>query len=132
MRVCILHQHSGLSIAASLQKGIEEQGHQVDLIDVEKERGKIVSHYNYVVVGSKATTLFGGKISEQTETFLKQGGTLGGKRSFAYIEKRGLRLNKSLQALMKIMESQGMFITYSDILNSPSYAYQVGKRLKIN
>lgn len=59
------------AIAQGLSEGIQSQGHRVDLIDMNLEVGKIVSFYDYLVIGTNNTTFFGGKIPEVVPTFSK-------------------------------------------------------------
>ena len=137
MRVCVLYGESGNSsickeLAAGLAQGIQMQGHSVDLVDMRLEAGKIVSYYDYFAVGTVSVSTWGGKIPENVETFLKQCGTITGKRCFAFVAKKGFRQSKTLQVLMHLMEGQGMYLKYSDILTSRGYAKEVGKRLIIS
>ena len=137
MRVCVLFGDNGSSttckdLAAALAQGIRMQGHDVDLVDAAKDAGKIISYFDCSGVGAISETFFGGKVPQRIEAFLKQCGTIGGKRSFAFVGKRGLRQGKTLQALMRVMESQGMFLTFSEILSNPAFAKEVGKRLVIS
>ena len=137
MKVCILHSDLGSSsvckeLALGLSEGIQHQGHDVDLIDMQRDTGKIISYYDYIAVGTTAISFWGGKIPPVVSNFLKQCGTISGKRSFAFISKKGIRQGKTLQALMRSMESQGMYLTYSDVLSNRAYAKEVGKRLVIS
>ncbi|NLZ76528.1 MAG: flavodoxin family protein [Spirochaetales bacterium] len=119
------------SIAQALSEGIQSQGHRVDLIDMNLEAGKIVSFYDYLVVGTNNTTFFGGKIPEVVSTFLKGAGSLSGKRCMAFITGGGLRPMKTLQALMKAMEKEGMFLKKSEMIKKPELAKAIGKRVRI-
>ncbi len=137
MKVCILYGDIGSSsvckdLSAGLAEGIQAQGHDVDLVDMFRDVGKIVSFYDYIAVGSTAVSFWGGKVPIKVGDFLKQCGTISGKRCFAFISKRGIRQGKTLQALMRIMESQGMYLTFSDVLANRDYAKAVGKRLVIS
>jgi len=137
MRVCVLYEDPGSAtickdIASGLADGIQLQGHDVELVDMARESGKIVSYFDYLVLGTSAINFFGGKISSKAEDFLKQGGSVSGKRSFAFVSKKGLRQGKTLQTLMKAMERQGLYLTFSDILPNRAYAKEVGKRLVIS
>jgi len=136
MRVCILYKDVGSSqvcreLSESLAKGILQQGHFVDLINIETNLGKNIAFYDYIVLGTSATTLFGGKIDPQVTLFLRQCGTIGGKRCFAFISKRGLRKGKTLLKLMSVMEQEGMYLTFSEILTGSAFAEEIGKRLLI-
>ena len=136
MRVCILYKDVSSStsckvVAESLAKGIQQQGHFVDLFNIATNLGKNISFYDYIAVGTSAANFFGGKIYPQIAQFLKQCGTISGKRSFAFITKRGLRKGKTLLALMKIMEKEGFYLTYSEVMSGSAFAEEVGKRLLI-
>ena len=120
-----------LRISKGLAKGLESKGHFVDVIDGDQDIGKKLSLYSYIAVGGVAEGGFGGKINEKISTFLANAGMVTGKKSFAFILKKGMRLTKTLQSLMSVMEHEGMFIKYSDILSSAEEAEEVGKRLHI-
>ncbi len=138
MRVCVLYCGKGSSspklkeIAGALAKGIESQGHTVDVFDMRLEGGKIISFYDYIVVGSENVSLWGGKVPDMVPKFLKQAGTISGKRCMAFIVNGGIRSGKTLHHLMHSMESEGMYLKTSDILKKKDYAQAVGKRLHIS
>ncbi|MDY0304168.1 MAG: hypothetical protein RBQ65_05975 [Sphaerochaeta sp.] len=120
------------AIAGALAAGIGEQGHTVDVLDASLDAGKIVSFYDYIVIGTEATTTFGGKIPSSLSTFLKGAGTLSGKRCMAWVTKGGIRSMKTLQALMKVMEGEGMYLKKSELIKSTDLARAVGKHLQID
>ena len=137
MKVCVLYYDKQSSnvckiLASSFASGIQAQGSDCDIIDMGKEAGKIISFYEYIALIAPPATLWGGKIPEQVERFLKQCGTISGKRSAAFISKGSIRSTKTLQALFKLMEGQGMYLTYSDILSNKEIASASGKRIKIS
>lgn len=137
MKVCILYAAKGKDstaikkIATALAKGIEQQNHMVDLVDIKLEGAKIVSFYDYLIVGTESITTFGGKIPENVNSFLKNSGSIGGKRCMAFVTRAGIRSTKTLQALMKIMESEGLYLKTSDIIKKEDMAFAIGKRLHI-
>ncbi|NCB01557.1 MAG: hypothetical protein EOM67_05230 [Spirochaetia bacterium] len=137
MKACILYYdklNKSLckELSTALAQGIQEQSHDCDIVDMAREQGKIISYYDYIGIVASPLSLWGGKIAPQIETFLKSCGSIGGKRSAAFITKGSVRSTKTLQALFKLMEGQGMYLTYSDILTTPSYAKECGKRIKIS
>ncbi len=137
MRVCIIiiyQQDVGklLEISKGLAEGLSVNGHQVDIIDGVKDQGKKVSFYDYIAIGTDSINVFGGKIPSHVATFLGQCGTVSGKRCFAFINKGGIRKNKSLRALMDVMEHEGMYLKYSEIISSRAEAKEIGKRLHIS
>lgn len=137
MKVCILLASKGKDssslkkIATSFSKGLESQNHIVDIIDMKLEPGKIISFYDYIIVGAEGISSFGGKIPEIVSTFLKNCGSISGKRCYGFVSKAGLRSTKTLQNLMRVMEGEGMFLIASDIVDKEAQALAIGKKLRI-
>ncbi|MFW6313200.1 MAG: flavodoxin family protein [Spirochaetota bacterium] len=121
-----------IEISKALASGIESQGHRVDLVDASRDVNTKLTIYEYVAIGTEVVSMFGGKIPEKVSEFLNSSGIVSGKRSFAFVTKKAIGADKGLQRLMKKMESQGMFLKFSDVLSSPAEATEIGKRLKIN
>lgn len=118
-------------LSNGLAKGIQSQGHQADVIDGNLETEKRMFVYKYIVFGSETISAFGGKQPDSLKRFLKGASNLNGKRSCAFVSKSILGAQKSLSMLMAGMESEGMFLTYSEILNNETVAEEVGKKLKV-
>ena len=137
MRVCVLYapvaknNEKMKAIANALSEGISGQGHLVDVFDMTLEAGKIVSFYDYLIIGTESPTFFGGKIPASVSGFLKAAGSISGKRCMAFITKGGLRSTKTLQVLMKAMEKEGMFLKKSELISKVDFAKAVGKHLQI-
>ena len=120
-----------LNLAKALARGIESQGHQVDIIDGDHDVNTRLTIYQYIAIGTEAISAFGGKIPEKISTFLSSAGMVSGKRCFAFVAKTALGSQKALTRLMKQMESEGMYLKYSDVFSSQVEAEEVGKRLHI-
>ena len=120
------------NIAGELAKGIEERGYHVDLIDANHDVNTKLTIYNYIALGTESLTPFGGKISNSIGEYLANSGIVSGKRSFAFILGSGLRTVKTLSALMKAMEHEGMYLKYSEIIKSEEYARELGRQLHID
>jgi hypothetical protein len=118
-------------LARALAKGMERQGHMVDVIDGAKDQGARLSIHQYIAVGAAPTGAFGGKVPEAVKTFLAAAGTVSGKKCYAFIPKATFGAAKTLSTLMKCMEAEGMFLKSSDILRSPAEAEEIGKRLRM-
>ena len=118
-------------MAKSLARGIEAQGHQVDIVDGSRDVNTKLTIYEYIAVGTEQTSTFGGKIPDRVGQFLKESGIVGGKKSFAFVMKRPIGSTKALSRLMKVMEQEGMFLKLSEAFNSKEEAEEIGKRLKI-
>ncbi len=136
MRVAVVFVPGGsrdklLRISKALAQGMEQQGHRVDLVDGSRDVNTKLTIYEYICVGTEPASTFGGKIPEKVHMYLSAAGTVAGKRSFAFVIKRGLSTVRALSRLMKTMEGEGMFLKFSEILISPEEATEIGKRLKI-
>ncbi|MFO7731214.1 MAG: hypothetical protein R6V86_10670 [Spirochaetia bacterium] len=117
--------------AKGLQQGLEKQGHQVDLIDGDRDVNVKLTMYEYVCIGATAINFFGGKVKEHIPKFLANSGVVSGKRCFAFTTKTGLRQTKTLRTLMNFMEHEGMYLKNSDVLGNSQEAEEVGKRLHV-
>ncbi len=120
------------SISLSLAEGIRKQGHDVEVIDLRKDRDRTLSSFSYIALGGNPMSLWGGRVSPEIRKYLSQAGTVLGKRSCAYISTWGIRRGKTLLDLMKIMETEGMLIKNSEILSAREEAFNLGIRLHIN
>jgi menaquinone-dependent protoporphyrinogen IX oxidase len=118
-------------LARALAKGMERQGHTVDVIDGVKDAGARLTIHQYIAVGASSVGTFGGKVPEAVKTYLAAAGVVAGKKSYAFIPKATFGAAKTLATLMKCMEGEGMFLKNSDILRSPAEAEEVGKRLRL-
>jgi hypothetical protein len=120
-----------LALAKSLSQGIGEQGHQVDLIDGDRELNARLTGYQYLAIGAEPLSGFGGKLPDKIPQFLSSAGMVSGKHSFAFVSKTTFGSMKALSRLMKSMEKEGMLIKNSSILSSPQEAQEIGKRLHV-
>lgn len=137
MRVCIVLMYANSKtklekIAKGLSEGLSSQGHQVTIIDAALESDKKLSMYDYVAVGTESISFFGGKIPQKLSQYLSQSGSISGKKAFAFISNTGLRKGKTLSLLMKVMESEGMFLKYSEVLSTYEESKTLGKKLHID
>lgn len=120
-----------MNLAKALGRGIETQGHQVDLFDGIHDVTNRLTAYHYIVVGTEPITAFGGKIPEKVAGFLATAGMIQGKRCFAFVTKVFLGSTKALFRLMKAVEKEGMFLKSSEIIQSEVEAEEIGKRLHV-
>ena len=120
-----------MKLSQAVARGIEKQGNQVDTFDGARDPNVKLTIYQYVVVGAEPVGTFGGKLPETVKTFLAGSGAIAGRKSYAFVSKARFGAAKSLTALMKIMEGEGMLIKTSDILRSPTEAEEIGRRLHV-
>lgn len=120
-----------MGLARAVSDSLEQQGHQVTLIDGERDVNSKLTVYEYLVVGTAVTSLFTGKIDSRIGTYLNRSGMVGGKKCFAFMASAPFGAQKGLSRLMKTMEKEGMFLRFSDVLRSPEEAAEVARRLKL-
>ena len=83
--------------ASCLQKGFEAMGHRADIIDALTEDGFRLPAYEYVAVVAETLSYFSSKLPDRLDKILSEGSELGGKKSAAFLGKKCLFLNKSLE-----------------------------------
>jgi hypothetical protein len=93
--------------------------------------GKKLTTYKYIVVGVPTQSWFKGTIPEQVEMFFDLAGTIIGKKSFAFTPKSLFGNQKTLLKAMKVMESQGLFVQFSEAIDNQEIAKVLGESLKI-
>jgi len=120
-----------MNLSKAVARGIEQQGNQVDTFDGVRDPNVKLTIYQYVVIGTEPIGTFGGKIPETIKPFLATSGNVAGRKCYAFVTKSTFGAAKSLAALMKTMEGEGMVLKTSDILRSPAEAEEIGKRLHI-
>ena len=116
------------ALSKALARGMEKQNISVDVFNARDFSRRLAS-YQLVAIGTEVTGTFGGKIPEDLSKFLISAGPAMNVRSFAFVSGKGMRTQKSLQALMKAMEREGMFIIYSDVLDNEGSAEAAGEQL---
>ena len=121
-----------LGLAQALAKGIETQGHQVDVIDGSHDVNSRLTLYGYIAIGGESITTFTGKVPDVVTRYLKNAGMISGKRCYAFVSKTSISANRALMRIMKAMEGEGMFLKNSGVLNSEVEAQEVGRRLHIS
>ncbi len=135
MQVCVLYAAKSrdggklADIAKAMAKGIESQGHRVDVINMYEE-GVRLTVYDYVVIGSEPVSFFSAKVPAVISKFLENAGTVSGKRCLAFIT-GGLRKGGALQTLMRAMEHEGMYLKLSEVIKKSDEALAIGKRLNV-
>jgi hypothetical protein len=113
----------------ALAKGMESMGHRVDVLDAWTEDGFRLPGYEYIAVIAESVSLFGGKLPGVIPRMLAAGGSLGGKKSAAFLKKTSPFTSKALSNLMRAMEKEGMLVNWSDIILSAAQAEFLGKRI---
>jgi flavorubredoxin len=121
-----------MRLAQAVARGIEKQGNQVDTFEGTRDTNTRLTIYQYIVIGAEPQGTLGGKIPDAVKTFLSAAGALTGKKSYAFVSRARFGAGKSLAALMKCMEGEGMLIKTSDVLRSQTEAEEIGRRLRVS
>ena len=106
-----------LNISRALARGIEKQGHQVDIIDGDRDVNTKLTIYQYIAIGTEAVSSFGGKIPEKITNFLSSAGMVSGKRSFAFV----------LKSTMGTYEKHGGGRDVSEIFGDTKFGCRSGR-----
>lgn len=118
------------SLAQALAKGVEKQGHQVDVINGKKETQRVLTPYKYIVFGTEVLSWWKGRIPRGVAEYLSQSGIVTGKRCCAFVNKR-LGSERGLKNLMRAMEHEGMMLHYSEIFSNEEEAEMIGKIIEV-
>lgn len=136
MRVAVLFFGGGnrdrvAELSRGLAAGIEAAGHQVDVIDGDRDVNTKLTMYEYIAVGTAVTSLFRGHIDSRISEYLGGAGMVGGKKSFAFVATAPFGAQRGLRRLMAVMEGEGLFLRYSEVLRSRVEAEALAGRLKL-
>jgi hypothetical protein len=117
------------AIAKGIEKALVEASHQVEIIDLVRSVDTLTK-FNYIIIGVNSTAPFGGKIPVGFKSRIKSAGMIGGKHTACFTDKK-FGSFKTLQNLMKLLETDGCLICSSEIISSPEFAYHYGKKISI-
>ncbi|GMO69512.1 MAG: hypothetical protein Ta2A_17550 [Treponemataceae bacterium] len=137
MKIAILYFFSNAdssskngAIVKKLTQKLQEASHSVEPVCAfNRDSNFRLTPYDYVAVVMPCQGIFNGKAHKDTAKVLGELGSLGGKKSAALIIKSGFMPWKACTSLMRIMESEGMLIDYSDVVLSVDHAAYVSKKL---
>ena len=118
-----------LEILKNLEKSVTANGHTVTICNEKDATNLHFAMFDYVTVLISANGGFSTEIPAKMQEILKTHGSLASKKGAALVIKKGFSTNKMSRKLMWIMEKEGMFIDYFDIIDSPGFALHVGKKL---
>jgi len=126
MRVTIVYVPSGgaraLGAASeALAGGLRARGHEVEVHGAERGELPRLAMSDYLIIGTAPLGL-GGKIPPRVAELLAQARGLSGKRSMAFVLRRGPFGGRALGRLMKVMEAEGMSVNYGEEIKGAAQA----------
>jgi menaquinone-dependent protoporphyrinogen IX oxidase len=133
MRIAIVYAQKKKGPASdairSLARGMESMGHRIDLLDAWTDDGIRLPGYEYIVIAAESISLFGGRLPEALTKILSNASSLVGKKSAAFLVKTTPWTTKGMTNLMRVMEKEGMFVNWSDIIINGEQAEALGKQI---
>ncbi|MDR0638419.1 MAG: hypothetical protein LBG27_05900 [Spirochaetaceae bacterium] len=114
---------------SALAKGVESMGHRVEIINAYTDDGRRLPAFDYIIVAAEQTSLFGGRLPDMLGQVLRGPSSLSGKKSAAFLKKTYPFTGRALANLMRVMEREGMFVNWSEVLLSVPHAEELGKRI---
>ncbi len=118
-------------LTQGLKRGLEEQGHRVQVYADNNESFSGLAGCRHLFVGSFSTGGFKPRTPMRLKEVLGKTGGISGKRSIAFLAKGGMSERKALVALMNDMEKQGCYIIDQEIFSSEQNAYNFGKSVHL-
>jgi hypothetical protein len=112
----------------AFSQGLSAMGHEAKIFNVFTDEARFLPAYEYIVVIAEQTGFFGGKFDPHLSEFIK-GASLGGKKGGAFIKKIYPATDKALANLMRIMEREGIYINWSDVLLNSAHSKEIAKRI---
>lgn len=135
MRIVILHfldvhsKSEGVFVK-SLSDAAACSGHQVDVVDGIRPTDRLLlAPYEYVVVISTSLGLIKGKVHPRVAEVLSSCGNVTGKKGAAFVTKSLFSAPSATQALMRVMEREGIVVNDFNILENSEQAAAVGSQL---
>lgn len=118
-----------MACAKGLVEGLQAGGALVDLINLKTADSFRPAMYEYLCFGYDAGGVFATKITPAFVKQLEQVSPLAGKRAMAFVLKKTFFSEKVLGRLMRVLESQGIFLRTSGVFASPEAARDFGRNL---
>jgi flavorubredoxin len=118
-------------LAQALQRGLEEQGHQVKIFSDDSDSFTGLAACKTIIVGSYVTGGFRPKTPPRLKDTLSKLSIVSGKRSMAFVSSGGIGERKALVQLMNDMEKQGCYMVDQQSFSSEDDAYRFGKSVEL-
>lgn len=116
--------------AKSIKKGIESNGHKVDLLSTEyKDKMVTFFPYDIIIVGSHALGFFKGKIDHKLKKFLHECKRASGKKVITFVNGKIFAANSANKNLMAEMEHMGCFVYDFRVFKNADEAEEFGKQI---
>lgn len=117
-------------IAEEIFSTLQSKGHQTEMVKVEQSN-RIPSFFPYdlVFVGSPVQGLWGGKFSEELDSFIGKCTGLQGKKSVVFVYPKPIRTGKAMKRVMNRLEQKGSIVIDFRSIKNKSQAQAFAQRL---
>lgn len=113
-------------IFSTLQTG----GHQVDKVKVEEaDRAPVLFPYDLVFFGSPVEGFWGGKFSEELNSFIGKCSGLQGKKTVVFVYPKAIGTGKAMKRIMRRLEEKGSIVIDFRSIKNKSDAKAFAERL---
>lgn len=105
-------------IGKAIDSALTGRGYSVELINTTLDADKKLILFDYLVFVSETASFFSKKIVDSLGAYLKNCGNISGKRCAAVLRGSTVFKMGAMSELMRIVESEGVVLTTSQIVSS--------------
>jgi len=117
-------------IATTIFATLQSQGHRAEKIKIEESpRVPSLFPYDLVFVGSQVEGVWGGKFSENLDSFLTKCTGFEGKKSVVFVYPKPVGTGKAMKKIMKRLEEKGSIVIDFRSIKTNSEAKAFAERL---
>lgn len=107
-----------LDSAKTVSNVLSERGYISDIINTSLDTDKKLIIYDYLIFVSETLSFFSKKISPTLETFLRNSGSISGKRAATMMLSSTLFKGGAMSNFMKTVEREGVILKTSLVFSS--------------
>ena len=120
-------------IAGAIFATLQNQGHQIQKVKTEEStRTPSLYQYDLIFVGSPVEGFWGGKFSDNLDSFIKKCSGLEGKKSAVFVYPKAIGTGKAMKRIMHRLEEKGsIVIDFRSVKNkteAEAFATKLGKK----
>lgn len=135
MKIAVIHfsESSGSKVvdtAKAVARGLDRSGKSADLIDGYRDVLRL-SVYTYLCICCEGTSFFTAGINADLAKRLEQATGLSGKRACVLVQKKLFWPDKTMQKLLRAVESQGVYLRNSLVADKNDETEAFAARLDV-
>lgn len=118
------------TMAQALAAGLAAQGHDVTEVHPSAQQQKLTIS-EYVILITEAANFLGSRLPDGLAQWLSGARMRPGTRGAVFVRSRPVGTYRTLRLAMAAMETEGCYLTFSDVLRKPADAQLIGRALEI-